>query len=136
MKKYFFLLTLVVLLSPTMKAQRHTDRLDRGLVAIPDGNTGSSTSNMVTWRRLANEYFGVTYNLYKNGSLLAQGLTTTCYSDNSNAPAGTQYQVAAVVNGVEQPRSTAMRPWSQYVYKLVARCSTGYIDLPLATSWR
>ena len=91
MKKYFFLLTLVVLLSPTMKAQRHTDRLDRGLVAIPDGNTGSSTSNMVTWRRLANEYFGVTYNLYKNGSLLAQGLTTTCYSDNSNAPAGTQY---------------------------------------------
>ena len=133
MKKYFFLLTLVVLLSPTMKAQRHTDRLDRGLVAIPDGNTGSSTSNMVTWRRLANEYFGVTYNLYKNGSLLAQGLTTTCYSDNSNAPAGTQYQVAAVVNGVEQPRSTAMRPWSQYVYKLVARCSTGYIDLPLAT---
>ena len=114
-------------------AQRKTDNLDRGLVAVPDGSTGSSNSNMVTWRRLANEYFGVTYNLYKNGSLLAGGLTTTCYSDNSNAPTTTQYQVAAVKNGVEQARSAAVTPWSQYVYKLSTRCATGYIDLQLAT---
>ena len=132
MKKLGFLLALLTFCSMTANAQRRTDWLDRGLVAIPDGNTGSSTSNMVTWRRLANEYYGVTYNLYKNGSLLAGGLTTTCYSDNSNAPASTQYQVAAVVNGVEQGRSAAVRPWQQYVYKLVARCSTGFIDLPLA----
>jgi hypothetical protein len=120
MKKLGFLLALLTFCSMTANAQRRTDWLDRGLVAIPDGNTGSSTSNMVTWRRLANEYYGVTYNLYKNGSLLAGGLTTTCYSDNSNAPASTQYQVAAVVNGVEQGRSAAVRPWQQYVYKLVA----------------
>ncbi len=132
MKKFGLLLTLLALSSMTAFAQRQTDRLDRGLVAIPDGNTGSSTSNMVTWRRLANEYYGVTYNLYKNGSLLAGGLTTTCYSDNNNAPSGTQYQVAAVMNGVEQARSAVQRPWTQYVYKLTTRCATGYIDLPLA----
>lgn len=133
MRRNWLLLTLLALYVMTGFAQRRTDYLDRGLVAVPDGNTGSSTSNMVTWRRLANEYFDVTYNLYKNGSLLAGGLKTTCYSDNSNAPATTQYQVAAVVNGVEQAKCAAVTPWSQYVYKLTTRCATGYLDLKLAT---
>ena len=62
----------------SIQAQRMTDRLGRGLVAVPTGSSGNSTTNMVTWRRLAEEYFGVTYNLYKNGSLLASGLTVPC----------------------------------------------------------
>ncbi len=135
MKRFSFALAIVALCCLTANAQRKTDALDRGLVAIPDGNTEGSTSNMVTWRRLADEYFGVTYNLYKDGSLLAEGLTTTCYSDSKNALASTQYQVAAVVNGIEQSQSlsSVVTPWTQYVYKLNIRCVTGYIDLNLST---
>ena len=36
-----------------------------------------------------------------------------------------------MVNGVEQEKCDTIRPWKQYVYKLVERCPTGYIDIPL-----
>ena len=117
----------------TLMAQRFTDNLDRGLVAVPTGSTDGSTTNFVSWRRLAHEYQGVTYNLYKNGTKVASGLTTTSYDDNSSGLPTTSYQVAAVVNGVEQAKSTAVTPWNQYVYSLVQRCATGYIDIALAT---
>ena len=117
----------------SIQAQRMTDRLGRGLVAVPTGSSGNSTTNMVTWRRLAEEYFGVTYNLYKNGSLLASGLTVPCYADNNSGLSSSQYQVAAVVNGVEQAKCSAVTPWKQYVYNLVERCATGYLDIQLGS---
>ena len=123
---------LLLLVSAPAHAQRFTDNLDRGLVAVPTGSTSGSTSNFISWRRLPLEYFGVTYNLYKNGSLLASGLSVPSYSDNSGAPPTTSYSVAAVVNGVEQEKCTAVTPWTQYVYKYTVRCATGYIDVPLA----
>ena len=132
MKKNYFLAVLLLLFSQAVMAQRFTDKLDRGLVVIPTGSTSGSTTNMITWRRLADEYFGVTYNLYKDGSLLASGLTNTSYTDNRNGLPTTRYRVAAVVNGVEQNICSDITPWSQYVYKLDVRCATGYIDLPLS----
>lgn len=132
MKKAYILIFLAMLTVSTVNAQRHMDNLGRGLVAIPDGSTSGSNSNYITWRRLGTEYYDVTYNLYKNGSLLASGLTTTSYSDNKSAPPTTQYQVAAVVRGVEQGKCTAVTPWTQYVYNNGVRCATGYLDVPLA----
>ncbi len=133
MKRLFYFTAMLIVLCCAASAQRFTDRLDRGLVAIPTGSTGGSTSNTVTWRRLADEYFGVTYNLYKNGTKVASELTTTCYNDAKSAPPATTYQVAAVVNGVEQEKCTAITPWTQYVYKLGdTRCATGYLDIALA----
>ncbi len=131
--KKMLLLAMTALISVGMQAQRHTDQLGRGLVAIPTGSTGGSTSNMVTWRRLADEYYDVTYNLYKDGTMLASNLTTTCYNDAKSAPSTTQYQVAAVVKGVEQSKCDAVTPWTQYVYKLGdSRTPTGYLDIALA----
>ena len=102
---------MLLVVCSTAFAQRHTDQLNRGLVAVPTGSTTGSTSNMVTWRRLADEYFGVTYNLYKNGTKVASNLTTTCYNDAKSAPPTTTYRVAAVVNGVEQTICAAVTPW-------------------------
>ena len=76
---------MLLMLCNEAMAQRHTDQLERGLVAIPTGSTTGSTSNMVTWRRLADEYYDVTYNLYKNGTKVALNLTTTCYNDSKSA---------------------------------------------------
>ena len=116
------------------QAQRPTDQLDRGLVAIPTGAAGNSNTNLVTWRRLPGEYYDVKYNLYKNGTKLASNLTTTCYGDNQSAPATTQYQVAAVVNGKEQAKSPVAKAWTQYVYKSYGnnRYPTAYLDIALA----
>lgn len=132
MNKRIFLLVATVAMSMAVMAQRFTDSLDRGLVAVPDGSTGGSTSNMVTWRRLTTEQYGVTYNLYKNSSKVASNLTTTCYSDSKSAPPTTRYEVAAVVNGVEQKKCAAVTPWKQYVYNYKVRCPTGYLDIDLA----
>ena len=133
MRKLLLSLGLFFIPFLTVCAQRHTDKLDRGLVAIQTGASGNSKTNLVTWRRLASEYYDVKYNLYKNGSKLASNLTTTCYDDNSNGLATTTYQVAAVVGGVEQEKSEAFTPWNQYVYQYSVRCPTGYLDIPLAT---
>ena len=133
MNKRLILLLFLGAMCTTLMAQRHTDQLDRGLVAIPTGSTSGSTTNLVTWRRLTTEYYDVKYNVYKNGSKVASNLTSTCFADNSNAPSTTQYQVAAVVNGKEQAKCTAVTPWKQYVYKLGNnRYPTSYIDIPLA----
>lgn len=131
-KKHFLLTLLILLMSTVTLAQRHTDRLDRGLVVIPTGSTGGSNTNLVTWRRLTNEYYDVTYNVYKDGSKVASNLKKTCY-DSSGTPSSS-YQVAAVVNGVEQAKCTAVTAWNQYVYKIGdTRTPTGFIDIPLAT---
>ena len=116
--------SLLLWMSTPANAQRFMDNLGRGLVAIPENN-----SNYITWRRLGTEYYDVTYNLYKNGSLLASGLTTTNYSDSQSATSDTQYQVAAVVGGVEQKKCTAVKAWTQYDSN---SCTTGYIDIPMA----
>lgn len=87
------------------KAQRHTDRLDRGLVAVP-----ATSGNLVSWRIFGEEYYDVTYNLYCNGTRLATGLKVSNYLHTGGVPAS-QYQVAAVVRGVEQPLSTPVTRW-------------------------
>ena len=134
MKKNYFLALLLLLFSQAVMAQRFTDKLDRGLVVIPTGSTSGSTTNLITWRRLSEEYYNVTYNLYKNGSLFKSGLTTTSYADNSSGLPTSTYQVEAVVNGVVKQDSTEVKAWSQYVYKLNNnRCATGYLDIALDT---
>lgn len=129
-KKHFLLTMLILLMSNVTLAQRHTDRLDRGLVVIPTGNSGNSNTNLLTWRRLTAEYYDVKYNVYKNGTRVATNLASTAYSVSGSS--SDAYQVAAVVNGVEQTKSDSIMAWKQYVYNLVQRCPTGYLDIPLA----
>ncbi len=133
MKKLFLLLALTAGCCSGVQAQRVTDALNRGLVAVPTGSTSGSRTNFVSWRRLADEYYDVTYNLYKDGTRVASNLTNTCYNDGSQAYNTTQYQVAAVVKGVEQAKCAPVKPWTQYVYKLDdRRTATGYLDIGLA----
>ena len=88
-------------------AQRVTDRLDRGLVAVP-----ASSGNLVSWRIFAEEYYGVTYNLYANGTLVKSGLTASNFNHTAGN-ASTKYQVAAVVRGVEQEKSAEVTRWNE-----------------------
>ena len=131
-KNVIYLTALLLMICGEARAQRHTDLLGRGLVAVQTGAAGNSDKNLVTWRRLADEYYGVTYNVYKDGTKVAANLTTTCYSDNSSASSTTQYQVAAVVRGVEQEKCAAVTPWAQKVHSQNGRYPSGYLDIVLA----
>ena len=114
MKK--FILTSILLTLATLSfAQRFTDKLDRGLVAVP-----CNEGNFISWRVLGEEYYDVTYNLYCNGSRIATNLSVSNYTDKSGT-ASSSYQVAAVVRGVEQPKCKAVNRWEN-----------GYWDIPVA----
>ena len=116
---------LLLFVSTPINAQRFTDNLDRGLVAVNmDGST------FLSWRILAEEYFGVTYNVYRDGTKIAEGLTVSNYTDSEG---GTNYTVKAVVNGVEQAQSASITSlWPSSVKgNTVDMYLSGRIDLTL-----
>ena len=85
-------------------AQRKTDQLDRGLVAVK-----VSSGVYVSWRVQADEYYDVTYNLYRNGALIAQNLIASNYSDVGGSTSSS-YTVAAVRNGATGQQCAAVTP--------------------------
>ncbi len=123
MKLKILLIAALAMTSVAGYAQRHTDRLDRGLVAVPANvNGGSGSGNFVSWKIFGEEYYDVTYNLYANGTLVKGGLKVGCFSHTAGN-ATTKYQVAAVVNGVEQEKSAEVTRWN-----------AGYKDIPVASA--
>ena len=107
MKKKIMLLSLLGLRTAgTAQAQRVTDKLDRGIVAIPSGG-----ANIVTWRMFGEEYYDTKYNLYRDGTQIAENLTVTNFRD-AGASTTASYQVEAVVKGVKQAKSDAVKAWS------------------------
>lgn len=92
-----------------MQAQRVTDRLDRGLVALP---SQSGTGNFISWRIYAEEYYDTEYNLYRDGQRLnATPLKASNFVDASGTATST-YQVAPVVAGAEQEKCAIALPWT------------------------
>ncbi len=110
MKKIYLFLT-ALLLSVTAVAQRHTDALDRGLVAVK-----VSSGVYVSWKVFGEEYYDVTYNLYRNGTKVnATPLSVSNYTDPSGSTSS-KYTVAPVVRGVEQAQCEAVSVWAnQYL---------------------
>ena len=106
MKRLLLSLTVLMLMCGGISAQRTTDKLDRGLVAMKVGN-----SVFVNWRILADEYYDVTYNVYRDGQPVAQNLGVSNFTDPQGTLTST-YSVAAVVNGQEKEQCTAMKPWN------------------------
>lgn len=72
----------VVLVTIGASAQRTIDRLDRGVVAVK-----TAKGVFVSWRIQSDEYYDVTYNLYRDGVLLAENLTTSNYQDAAGSSA-------------------------------------------------
>ena len=106
MKRLFFLAILMIA-TLSVGAQRKTDVLDRGLVAIK-----TTEGVYCSWRILAEEYYDVTYNLYRDGVKIAEGLSVSNYTDAAGAD-GSKYTVKAVVRGAEQEASKEVTPWAQ-----------------------
>lgn len=93
-------------------AQRLMDNLDRGLVAVPLADNGSSDGTLISWRRLGTEYYDVKYNLYYNNTLLAENLTNTNYLHKHVITGNETYEVAAVMCNVIQPKCAPVTVWT------------------------
>ena len=104
MKRIFLLAVFTGLMVVGLRAQRVTDRLDRGVVSVKvQGGVYCS------WRIYGEEYYDVTYNLYRDGKKIAENLTVSNYTD-SEGTANSQYTVSAVVRGKEQAQSKSVAP--------------------------
>ena len=100
-------IALFLCVGSSVMAQRHTDPLDRGLVAV-----STSSGVFASWRILPDEYYDVTYNLYRDGALVnSEPLSVSNFADASGSSSST-YTVRAVVDGVEQSACNAVSVWS------------------------
>ena len=107
MKRLTLLLCAVLCAVTTALAQRSTDRLDRGLVAMK-----VSGGVYLNWRILADEYYDVTYNVYRDGTKLNdEPLSVSNFTDKGGT-ATSSYTVRAVTAAGEQEASKAVTPWS------------------------
>lgn len=115
MKKRFLPLFMLGMLSGTASAQRATDVLDRGLVAVQvkaDSKLNKEGGIFCSWRMPAEEYYDVKYNIYRDGTKLnSEPLNVSNYLDKSGSTSSS-YQVQAVVRGVPQQMSDAVTPWA------------------------
>ena len=98
MRRLLLTMTALIFMTAGMMAQRATDKLDRGLVAVPSGS-----GSFVSWRIFGEEYYDTEYNLYRNGTKIAGPLKVSNYVD-ADGKSGSKYQVAAVVRGKEQAK--------------------------------
>jgi len=113
--KLLIIAALMTMQGTAAMAQRHTDTLDRGLVAVK-----TAKGVFCSWRIPGSEYYDVTYNIYKDGKKLNdQPLLVSNYTDTQGTLSDT-YTVSAVVRGVEQAQCEAVKPWAQQ-----------YLDIPL-----
>lgn len=101
-KKLLATSALALFVSMGANAQRFTDKLDRGLVAVK-----TTKGVYCSWRIQADEYYDVKYNLYRDGTKVnAEPLDVSNFTDTSGSESS-QYTVKAVLNGVEQQASKA-----------------------------
>ena len=105
MKKILLLIALFCLAGLSVRAQRQTDNIDRGLVAVK-----TSSGVFCSWRILGEEYYDVTYNIYRDGTKLnAAPLSVSNYTDAAGTLTS-KYTVEAVVRGMAQAKSAAAVP--------------------------
>lgn len=124
--KKILLLAFTGMMAINMQAQRVADHLDRGLIAIPQGDkTGqderygmSGSGIFVSWRILPTEYYDTKYNLYRNGTKVAENLTVSNYQDNSGTKTAT-YKVVPVIKGSERTDLAAeCKPWDHQYWEI------------------
>ena len=106
MKKLFALMLVALFATTSAFAQRKTDKIDRGVVAVPSG-----TGTLVSWRIFGEEYYDTRYNVYFNGTKVNSAPLSASNFLHASTAAGS-YQVEAVVRGQSQGLSAAAKRWS------------------------
>ena len=127
LKLYTFLAAATAAL--TMQAQvtptSQMEKLDRGVVVVPT----SIIRNFVSWRLLGtDDKSATTFDVLRNGEVIASGLTKTNYEDSGTGVASAEYQIVTKVNGEVTETSTAVRPWAKKFLTLT-------LDRPEGGTW-
>ena len=107
-KRILLALGATMALAQGATAQRTTDVLDRGLVAMK-----TDSGVFCSWRINADEWYGTEYNIYRGSTKLNE---TPLKVSNFTDPAGSldaPYTVRAVVNGTESAACAPVKVWEK-----------------------
>lgn len=89
------------------------EKLDRGLVAVRK----SSGGNFVSWRILGTDPEGTTFDLLRNGSIIARGLSVSNFTD-ATGPEGSIYQVVVHRDGHDDETTESSKTWETTFKKM------------------
>ena len=107
-KRILLAIAATTALAPGALAQRVTDTLGRGLVAMK-----TDSGVFCSWRINAEEWDGTEYNIYRGSTKLNDTpLKVSNFTDTSGSIDAT-YTVKAVVNGVEGAASAPVKVWDK-----------------------
>ena len=82
------------------------ERLDRGLVVIPVGNTRT-----LSWRLLGtDDESRTTFNILRDGETIVENRYETFYKDTKG---GSSYQIVTLTDGVPVDTTAAVKPWAK-----------------------
>ena len=96
------------------------EKLGRGVVALPQ-----KTGIFISWRLLGTDDARITFDVLRDGQLIAEGLTVSNYADEAGT-ASSRYQVVCRVNGKAVETSQEVTPWAQaYMTLSLDRPATG-----------
>lgn len=89
-------------------SQTYVEQLSRGVVALP-----AEKGIFVSWRLLSTDAPGTTFNLLRDGEVIASALeTATCYTDEAGTTAS-RYSVQTLVGGSVSETSDEVQPWDK-----------------------
>lgn len=108
-KRILIALGVPLAIAPTLTAQRVTDALGRGLVAMK-----TDSGIFCSWRINADEWDnGIQFNIYRGSTKLnSSPLDVSNFTDPSGSTDDT-YTIRAIVNGVEADACTPVKAWEK-----------------------
>lgn len=96
------------------------EKLGRGVVALPQ-----TKGIFISWRLLGTDDARTTFDVIRNGKVIAEDLTVSNYSDEAGTT-DSKYQVVCKVNGKAIENSDEVTPWAKnYMTLALDRPATG-----------
>ena len=96
------------------------EKLGRGVVALPQ-----TKGIFISWRLLGTDDAKTTFDVIRNGEVIAENLTVSNYSDEAGTT-DSKYQVVCKVNGKTIETSNEVTPWAKnYMTLALDRPATG-----------
>ena len=96
------------------------EKLGRGVVALPQ-----TKGIFISWRLLGTDDARTTFDVIRNGEVIAENLTVSNYSDEAGTTES-KYQVVCKVNGKTIDTSNEVTPWAKnYMTLALDRPATG-----------
>ena len=96
------------------------EKLGRGVVALPQ-----TKGIFISWRLLGTDDARTTFDVIRNGEVIAENLTVSNYSDEAGTTES-KYQVVCKVNGKTIETSNEVTPWAKnYMTLALDRPATG-----------